>query len=62
MALLNTLPSDRVRECQDAIQRELARYSCIMVPEIMITGNQITHSVRILARPVIEKDTKSGEG
>jgi len=43
--------SRRVQDCQSAINDALLRFACILVPEIVITGNQITASVRILPRP-----------
>ncbi|HUW10637.1 MAG TPA: hypothetical protein VM537_12980 [Anaerolineae bacterium] len=43
--------SRRSEECQRAISDALLRFACILVPEIIITGNQITASVRILPRP-----------
>ena len=43
--------STRATKCRAAIQAALKRYSCIMVPETIITGDQITSSIRILPRP-----------
>jgi len=42
----------RKTACESVIADALRRFSCILVPETIITGNQVTASVRILARPV----------